>query len=115
MKQKITLKNFDVIKAYAKDEFGVMHFGIYYNGNVIHCTPSKTNPFGGNIIADKAQDFFDERAINKVYPSSITAEALEAFVKLHPTAMWELYGLNCESFVRRINKLSGGAYFFRLG
>ena len=87
------------------------HYGIICNYNnklcVFNNTPSKTNRYGGNIVAQPLNEFLSERCILKVERSNIKSQDVIAYCMINRKRKWRIY-YNCGKFIEDIKRLGPG-------
>jgi hypothetical protein len=84
------------------------HYGIVGNYNnrlcVFNNTPSKTNSYGGNVVAQPLHDFLAERCILQVNKSNIKSADILDYCKIVKNKRWTM-DYNCVRFIEDIKQL----------
>lgn len=72
---------------------------------VWHCTPSKENELGGNIIKEHISEFLLDRKVIKVYKDfDITDNQIYSYAIKNQNKKWDAIQYNCETFVNSVLK-----------
>ena len=71
---------------------------------VIHNTPDKKNPFGGNIIKETLQEFCESRSPLTVERTGKTKEEIESYAAQKKHIVFDTIKHNCEHFVNGIKE-----------
>lgn len=69
---------------------------------VWHCTPSKENKFGGNIVCQKLTEFLSDREVQEVYKSSVDAVNISDYAHNNKNVKWDAVQYNCETFINKV-------------
>jgi hypothetical protein len=82
------------------------HLAICENVNnkilVWHCTPTKENSFGGNIICEDLNEFLKSRNIKNVIANELNSNDIASYVEENKTNKWTALKFNCETFINEI-------------
>jgi len=70
---------------------------------VWHCTPSKTNQFGGNIICEELSEFTKDREVREVYHyADANKDEIVTYANKNKDIKWDAIEYNCETFINHI-------------
>ena len=92
-----------LIKASCDNEYPLcVHYGFLVGDVVVHNTPDKINPYGGNIVAQSFENFKKERTIYAVEDLDIPASKVWAYYEKHRTKKFNTITFNCEQFANDV-------------
>jgi hypothetical protein len=92
-----------LIKASCDNEYPLcVHYGFLVGDVVVHNTPDKTNPYGGNIVAQSFENFKKERTIYAIEDLDIPASKVWAYYEKHRTKKFNAITFNCEQFANDV-------------
>ena len=92
--------NVQLIKAKCNNNYPLcVHYAFLVNNRVIHNTPSKVNPFGGNIIVESFNTFKKEREIFSIEPLNVSAEKILSYYEKNKDKKFNYLTYNCEQFI----------------
>jgi len=88
-----------------------------YNGVlcVFHCTPTKTNVYGGNVICERLDQFLSNRKVKKMYPANVPMEKIIKNFDQVKYNKWDALNFNCETYINQlVNDNNGTTQLERL-
>jgi hypothetical protein len=92
-----------LIKASCDNEIPLcVHYGFLIGDVVVHNTPNKINPYGGNIVTQPWDNFKQERTIYAIEDLDISASQVWAYYEKHRTKKFNNITFNCEQFANDV-------------
>lgn len=92
-----------LIKAECNNPYPLcVHYGFLIGDIVIHNTPGKTNPYGGNIVTEKWIDFVGDRNIYAVEDTTLQESDVWEYYENNKTKKFSPVAFNCEQFANDV-------------
>ena len=75
-----------------------------YNGElcVFHCTPSKSNIYGGNVVCERLDQFLKDRKIKSVYYVDVPVIEIVKNFNQVKYKKWDPLNFNCETYINQL-------------
>ena len=70
--------------------------------SVFHCTPSKSNIYGGNVICERLDEFLKDRKVKSIYNVDIPIEKIIKNFNQVKFNKWDALNFNCETYINQL-------------
>lgn len=92
-----------LVKASCNNEYPLcVHYGFLVGDVVVHNTPDRINPYGGNIVAQSWDGFKSDRQIYAIEETNIPASKIWEYYEKNRTKQFNAFTFNCEQFTNDV-------------
>lgn len=92
-----------LVKASCNNDYPLcVHYGFLIGDVVVHNTPDRINPYGGNIVAQSWDGFKSDRQIYSMEEINVPASKVWEYYEKNRTKKFNAITFNCEQFANDV-------------
>lgn len=92
-----------LVKASCNNDYPLcVHYGFLIGDVVVHNTPDRINPYGGNIVAQSWDGFKSDRQLYSMEEINVPASKVWEYYEKNRTKKFNAITFNCEQFANDV-------------